>query len=65
MTELAALPDSTYGAAARIAATADDARQLGFENVETRYEPQTGYHTVSGELPAETAQRTVDRILGR
>ncbi|MGA5820855.1 hypothetical protein ACPC54_23680 [Kitasatospora sp. NPDC094028] len=65
MTELAALPDSTYGAAARIAATADDARQLGFTNVETRYEPQTGYHVVTGDLPAAMAQQTIDRILGR
>ncbi|MFG3051860.1 hypothetical protein ACGFZP_13045 [Kitasatospora sp. NPDC048239] len=53
------------GAAAQIAATADDARTLGFENVATHYEPQTGHHTVTGDLPAATAQRTVDRILGR
>lgn len=49
----------------RIAATAADARQLGFEHVETAYEPATGYHTVTGDLPATTAQGTIDRILGR
>ncbi|MGW2371713.1 hypothetical protein [Kitasatospora sp. NPDC001683] len=65
MMELQSLHQDQPGAAARIAATAEDARQLGFERVETRYEPQTGFHTVSGELPAESAQRTVDRILGR
>ncbi|MEU6233823.1 hypothetical protein [Kitasatospora sp. NPDC047058] len=53
------------GAASTIAATADDARTLGFENVQTHYEPQTGHHTVTGDLPAASAQRTIDRILGR
>ncbi|MFF0409104.1 hypothetical protein ACFYUY_01545 [Kitasatospora sp. NPDC004745] len=53
------------GAAERVAATAEDARSLGFSNVETHYEPQTGFHTVTGDLPAATAQRTIDRILGR
>ncbi|MEV8324557.1 hypothetical protein [Kitasatospora sp. NPDC056731] len=53
------------GAAAQITATADDARALGFENVETHFEPQTGHHTVTADLPAATAQRTIDRILGR
>lgn len=53
------------GAAGRIAATADDAKTLGFENVQTHYEPTTGQHTVTGDLPATTAARTIDRILGR
>jgi hypothetical protein len=53
------------GAPARIAATADDARALGFENVQTHYEPATGQHTVTGDLPSTTAARTIDRILGR
>ncbi|MEU8920347.1 hypothetical protein AB0D10_05325 [Kitasatospora sp. NPDC048545] len=57
--------ESQPGAAALIAATAEDARLLGFENVRTHYEPPTGYHTVTGDLPAATAQRTLDRILGR
>jgi negative regulator of sigma E activity len=56
---------SKPGAAARTVATANDAVKLGFTNVETHYLPQTREHTVTGDLPATTAQRTIDRILGR
>lgn len=62
---LQSLRNDQPGAAARIAATADDARALGFENVETHYHPATSEHTVTGDLPATTAARTIDRILGR
>ncbi|MEV7770534.1 hypothetical protein [Kitasatospora sp. NPDC086791] len=62
---LKARHESQSGAASQIAATAEDARVLGWENVETHYEPLTGYHTVTGVLPATTAQRTIDRSLGR
>jgi hypothetical protein len=53
---LQSLHEGQRGAAARIVATAEDA---------PRYEPQTGLHTVTGDLPAATAQQTIDRILGR
>ncbi|MGW6912547.1 hypothetical protein ACWGB8_01795 [Kitasatospora sp. NPDC054939] len=56
---------SKPGAPSQIAATAADARKLGFRNVETHYEPATREHTVTGDLPPEKAQRTLDRILGR
>jgi hypothetical protein len=59
------LHDDEPGAASRIAATAADARKLGFENVETHFEPETGLHTVTGDLPAASAEKTIDRILGR
>ncbi|WP_354643890.1 hypothetical protein [Kitasatospora camelliae] len=62
---LSALHKDQHGAAGRIAATAEDAKTLGFENVQTGYDPRTGMHTVTGDLPAATAQRTIDRILGR
>jgi len=62
---LASFHQSKAGAPAQAVATAEDARRLGFENVQTHYEPQTGHHTVTGDLPAATAQRTIDRILGR
>jgi hypothetical protein len=62
---LQSLSKDKPGAASIIAATAEDAKALGFENVQTHYEPQTGHHTVTGDLPAATAQRTIDRILGR
>ncbi|MFD0405562.1 hypothetical protein [Kitasatospora sp. NPDC127116] len=65
MTLFQSLHKDTPGAAAQITATAEDARSLGFENVETHFEPQTGLHTVTGDLPATTAQRAIDRILGR
>jgi hypothetical protein len=48
--------------AARTAARAED---VGFQDVTTTYRPQSGAYEVRGELPDETAQRTVDRILGR
>lgn len=53
------------GAAARTVATAEDARALGFTNVETGYQPNTGMHTVTGEYPETAARRLVDGILGR
>lgn len=56
---------SKPGAAAQTVATANDARQLGFTDVETHYSPTTREHTVTGDLPATTAQRTINRILGR
>lgn len=62
---LASLHKDQPAAAARIAATADDARALGFQDVQTHYEPATGQHTVTADLPATTAARTIDRILGR
>jgi len=62
---LAAFSENKRGAAAQAVATADDARRLGFENVETHYLPASREHTVTGDLPATTAQRTIDRILGR
>lgn len=62
---LSIIRDDKPGAAAIIAATADDARALGFTDVETHYSPTTREHTVTGALPATTAQRTIDRILGR
>jgi predicted aspartyl protease len=65
VSQIQSLHENQAGAASRIAATAADARRLGFENVETHYEPQTGHHTVTGDLPAATAQRKIDRILGR
>ncbi|OKI16599.1 hypothetical protein [Streptomyces sp. CB03911] len=62
---LSVIHASKPGAAAQAVATARDARQLGFTNVETHYLPATREHTVTGDLPATTAQRTIDRILGR
>lgn len=50
--ELSVIHDSVFGSAARTVATAHDARTLGFTNVQTRYEPQTGNHVVTGEPPA-------------
>lgn len=52
MSILSVLHQNQPGAAARTAATADDARTLGFHDVQTHYEPQTGHHTVTGEPPA-------------
>jgi hypothetical protein len=51
MSILSVLHKDQPGAASRTAATADDARALGFTNVQTRYEPQTGHHTVTGTPP--------------
>jgi hypothetical protein len=51
MSILSVLHKDQPGAAARTVATADDARTLGFTNVQTRYEPQTGHHTVTGQAP--------------
>lgn len=51
MNVLSVLHQNQPGAAARTAATADDARTLGFRDVQTHYEPQTGHHTVTGEPP--------------
>lgn len=62
---LAAFHTDKPGAAAQAAATADEARALGFRNVESHYLPATHEHTVTGDLPATTAARTIDRILGR
>jgi hypothetical protein len=62
---LSTIHASKPGAAAQIVATANDAVKLGFTDVQTHYLPQTGEHTVTGNLPATTAQRTIDRILGR
>lgn len=53
------------GAATRTIATAEDARALGFNHVETHYEPQTGMHTVTGTYPDTSARRLVDGLLGR
>lgn len=52
-------------AATRTARVVEKAEAAGFENVATTYRPQTGAYEVSGELPAATAQRTIDHILGR
>lgn len=52
-------------APARTDACTTKAQQAGFVNVEATYRPQTGTYEVTGDLPATTAQRTVDRILGR
>jgi hypothetical protein len=62
---LSEIPDSEPGAASRTVACADDARNLGFTNVETGYQPQTGMHTVTGEYPDTAARRLVDGLLGR
>lgn len=65
MSLISVLHETVPGAASRTAATADDARTLGFTNVETHYEPASGNHTVTGDLPATVARRTVDKLLGR
>ena len=48
---ISSISNSARGAAGRTAATAEDAKTLGFTNVQTHYEPQTGHHTVTGEPP--------------
>lgn len=52
MSLLSSISNNVRGAAGQTAAVAQDARDLGFTNVETHYEPQTGQHTVTGEPPA-------------
>lgn len=44
---------------------AEKAERAGFVNVQTHYEPPSGAHTVTGDLPATVARRTVDKLLGR
>lgn len=51
MDTIAVLHRDAPGAPARVAAIADEARQLGFEQVETHYEPATGNHTVTVDSP--------------
>lgn len=50
---------------AHAARTEEKAVNAGFQDVTTTYRPQSGAYEVRGELPDETAQRTVDHILGR
>lgn len=57
----ATYPAGKPNSPALAAATANDARALGFQDVETHYLPATHEHTVTGNLPATTAQHTVDR----
>ncbi|MFD9124927.1 hypothetical protein [Kitasatospora sp. NPDC059571] len=51
MATITVLHHSAPGAPARIAAIADEARALGYTNVETTYEPHTGNHVVTGDSP--------------
>jgi hypothetical protein len=51
MSLLSSISNGVRGAAGQTAATAQDARDLGFTNVQTHYEPTTGQHTVTGEPP--------------
>jgi hypothetical protein len=62
---LSEIHDSQPGAAGRTVATAADAEHLGYANVETGYQPQTGMHTVTGDYPDTAARRLVDSLLGR
>jgi hypothetical protein len=39
------------GAASKTVHTADQARALGYRNVQTHYEPPTDTHTVTGTAP--------------
>jgi hypothetical protein len=49
---LSSINNSVRGAASQTVAIAEDARTLGFTNVQTAYEPGTEQHTVTGEPPA-------------
>lgn len=48
---LSSISNRSHGAASRTVAVAQDARTLGFTNVQTAYEPGTEQHTVTGEPP--------------
>lgn len=45
------IPATSNNAASRTVEKAEQARQLGYTNVQTHYEPTTGTHTVTGEPP--------------
>lgn len=45
------IPNSTPGAATTTIAKAEQARELGYTNVHTGYEPPTDTHVVTGTPP--------------
>jgi hypothetical protein len=53
---IAVLHRGAPGAAARIAATASEARTFGYSDVETTYEPRTGTYVVTGHSPEHPSQ---------
>jgi hypothetical protein len=53
---LSEIPDTERGAASRTAAVAVDAKKLGFTNVETGYQPNTGTYTVTCDDPPGGAE---------
>jgi hypothetical protein len=46
------IPNSTPGAASTTVHAAETARELGYTNVQTGYEPPTKTHVVTGTPPA-------------
>ncbi|GAA0705145.1 hypothetical protein GCM10010193_70240 [Kitasatospora atroaurantiaca] len=53
------------GASDRVIRCAEKAEAAGFEHVETHYHPDSKQYSVTGTMPAVTARRTLDELLGR